>query len=383
VTAIKEAMLPKNDKGNDPNDQKADPDFLSKIKIETSLTQLTLLSATNRLSEMEANLKNDVYIFQDLALSGQITLFYGWPSTGKTIFFMRFITDAIRDDRVQAEKVIYVNADDSYKGLYTKTQIAAEYGFNMVSPAEAGISHQEILMLLGRVADENQAEGVVILLDTLKKFADMMSKRSQAELYLTLRKLIAKGGSVIIAGHANKHKDADGKLIYEGTSDTMNDIDCAYSMYRMSALEDEVQTIEFRREKDRGIVIPKVTYQFKKSQGIHYLEMVKSIVRLDSDDTDRLVEEERARELKEKFESELLFVTGLLRENSPMNQTAILKALKENKDLSGEITIRGLRNALSQLNEIAWTSKRGTKNAKTYTLIGQETSQYSRASKGE
>ena len=382
MTAIKEAMLPKNDEGNDPNDQKADPDFLSKIKPITALTELTLLSATNRLTEMEDNLKNDVYIFQDLALSGQITLFYGWPNTGKTIFFLRFIIDAIRDGRVNAEKIIYVNADDSYKGLYTKTHIAAEYGFKMVSPAEAGISHQDILILLDGIANENQAEGVVILLDTLKKFADMMSKRSQAELYLTLRKLIAKGGTVIIAGHANKHKDANEKLIYEGTSDTMNDIDCAYSMYRMSMPEDEVQVVEFRREKDRGDVIPKVTYQYKKSQGIYYLDMVKSIVRLDSDDADRLVQEERARELKERYESELLFVTSLLRENGPMNQTAILNALKENKDLSGEITIRGLRNALSQLNEIAWTSKHGTKNAKTYTLIGQEVSQYSRATRG-
>ena len=50
MTAIKEAMLPKNDEGNDPNDQKADPDFLSKIKPITALTELTLLSATNRLT---------------------------------------------------------------------------------------------------------------------------------------------------------------------------------------------------------------------------------------------------------------------------------------------------------------------------------------------
>jgi len=384
MTVIKEAILPRDELGSDSNDHRDDPEYLSKVEIVepvTALDALLKLSSTNRLNEIEANLKNDVYVFQDLALSGQITLFYGWPNTGKTIFFLRFITDAIRDGRVQADKVIYVNADDSYTGLFTKTKIAAEYGFNMVSPAEAGVSPQAILEHLENIAEANQADGIVILLDTLKKFADMMSKRSQAELYLTLRKLIAKGGTVIIAGHANKHKDAEGNLIYEGTSDTMNDIDCAYSMYRMSVPEDEVQVVEFRREKDRGDIIPKVTYQYQK--GIPYLDMVKSITCLDAEVADKLIQQERHRELKEKYEAELLFVTELLRVNNSINQTAILEALKEDTDISGEITIRSLRSALNQLNGIVWTSKRGKKNAKIYALIGYETSQYSRASKGE
>ncbi len=383
MSKILVATLPKTPDGNDPNDHRNDTGYLSKVEIKepvSALDSLLALSSTNRLTEMEANLKNDVYVFQDLALSGQITLFYGWPNTGKTIFFLRFITDAIRDGRIQAGKVVYVNADDSYKGLFTKTKVAAEYGFHMVSPAESGVSPQEILDRLENIAKANQADGIVILLDTLKKFADMMSKRSQADLYVILRKLIAKGGTVIIAGHANKHKDAEGNLIYEGTSDTMNDIDCAYSMYRMSKPDDEIQIVEFRREKDRGDVIPKVTYQYQK--GNHYLDMVKSITCLDAEVADKLIQQEHHRELKEKYEAELLFVTELLRVNSSINQTAILKALKEDTELSGEITIRSLRSALKQLDGITWTSKRGTKNARTYALIGQEACQYNRATRG-
>jgi len=386
MNSINDAVLPKTQEGNDPNDNRTDVNFLSKIEVNkpvSALSRLLELSSTNRLKEMEANLKNDVYIFQDLALSGQITLFYGWPNTGKTIFFLRFITDAIREGFIQPEKVIYVNADDSYKGLVTKSRIAAEYGFNMVSPAEAGKSPQDILNLLEAVAFENQAEGMVILLDTLKKFADMMNKQSQKELYLVLRKLIAKGGTVIIAGHANKHKDMDGNLVYEGTSDTMNDIDCAYAMYRISAPEDEIQTVEFRREKDRGDVIPKVTYQYQKSQGLHYLDMIKSIKCLDSDEANYLIRQEQQRDLKERYESELLFVTDLLKANGPMNQTDILGALKDDKELSGEITVRGLRSALKSLEGIVWMSKRGTKNAKTFQMIGFDAGQYSQVSGGE
>lgn len=385
MTVTKTAILPKDERGNDPNDFRGDLSYVEKIEIEkpvTALDSLLKLSSTNRLSEMEVNLKNDVYIFPDLALSGQISLFYGWPNTGKTIFFLRFITDAIREGRITSDKVIYVNADDSYKGLYTKTKIAAEYGFNMVSPAEVGVSHQNILDMLEGIAAENQADGIVVILDTLKKFADMMSKRSQSDLYLVLRKFIAKGGTVIIAGHANKHKDMEGKLVYEGTSDTMNDIDCAYSLYRMSSPEDEIQTVEFRREKDRGDVISKVTYQYRKSKGMHYMEMLNSITRLEDEDVEKLAKEAQRHQLEDRFESEIIFVTELLKANGTMNQTEIINALRTDSDFSGEITIRGIRKALKKMSGIAWISRRGEKNAKTYSLNGHESSKYRQASEG-
>ena len=143
---LKIGTLPKDEKGNDPNDHKDDKDYLEKIEMEpTALQRLLKLSATNRINEMEANLKNDVYIFPDIALSGQITLFYAWPNTGKTIFFLKFLRDAITQGLIQSEDVIYINADDSYQGLFAKTKLAKVYGFNMISPNEAGVTHQQIL----------------------------------------------------------------------------------------------------------------------------------------------------------------------------------------------------------------------------------------------
>ncbi len=127
---------------------------------------------------MEANMQNDTFIFPDLALSGQITLFYAWPNTGKTIFFLRFIRDAINERRVSGDDVFYINADDSYKGLVTKAKLAEEAGFAMISPSEANVKPQDILEMLAAISADNDAAGKVILLDTLKKFADMMSKRS-------------------------------------------------------------------------------------------------------------------------------------------------------------------------------------------------------------
>ena len=326
-------------------------------------------------------MQNDTFIFPDLALSGQITLFYAWPNTGKTIFFLRFIRDAISEGRLKGDDVIYINADDSYKGLYTKAQIAKKFGFRMISPSEAGVSSQDILTMLLEVSADDDAAGKVILLDTLKKFADMMSKRSQADLYETLRRFIAKGGTVIIAGHANKHKNADGNLIYEGTSDTMNDVDCVYSMYRMTDQQEENQIVEFRREKDRGDVIAKASFQYRKG-GLSYIDMLDSVSRIDDDEAQRVAAERRNQELMQDYETERGFVTALLREQGPLNQSAIKRALKENDDLSGEITKRRLTTALKQLTDICWTVKRGANYAKVYSLIGADASEYRMASSG-
>ncbi len=358
-------------------------DFLEKKELEpTALQRLLKLSVTNRINEMEANLKNDVYIFPDLALSGQITLFYAWPNTGKTIFFLKFLRDAITQGLIQSEDVIYINADDSYKGLLTKAKLARELGFNMISPQEAGVTHQQILENLDAISKDKEADNKVIIIDTLKKFADMMSKRSQADLYEVFRRFIAKGGTVIIAGHANKHK-ADGKLVYEGTSDTMNDVDCVYSIYRMSDPQDETQIVEFRREKDRGDVIPKVSYKYQKTRYIGYMNMLDSITRMDSSEVTQIATDTRNRELKEKYEAEILFVSGQLKEIGSMNQSALQTALKTDPDLSSEITARSLKTALKNLTDLVWTAKRGEKNALIYSLVGAEADQYRKVSRGE
>jgi len=74
---------------------------------------------------------------------------------------------------------------------------------------------------------------------------------------------------------------------------------------------------------------------------------------------------------------------ALLHEQGPLNQSAIVKALSIDKDLSGEITKRKLTTALKDLTNICWTVKRGANHAKVYNLMGVDAREYERASKGE
>lgn len=348
-----------------------------KPKALTAFQKLKSLSATTRLDEMNRNLENEFYVFDGMALDGQITLFYPKPNTGKTLIFLRLLIDAINAEKIDPANIMYINADDGYRGFVTKTEIAKEYGFEMISPAEAGIKAAEIISLLDEISQTDEAKGKVIILDTLKKFADMMSKRAQAELYEVLRRLIAKNATVIIAGHANKHLDAEGKLVYEGTSDTMNDIDCAYSMYLMTGPEGDV-VVEFRREKSRGDNIYKASYGYRRQEGMTYMNLVNSVFKLDDDAAEKATISGNKKMLCDKFESEILFITDALK-GGPLNQSSLLENLKglNGEGIASEISVRSLKSALQALTNVLWTTSRDkNNNANIYMLINSISANY-------
>ena len=70
----------------------------------------------------------------------------------------------------------------------------------------------------------------MLILDTLKKFTDIMDKRKETEFMKAAREFVLHGGSLILLAHVNKHADAEGRVVYSGTSDVVDDIDCAYTL---------------------------------------------------------------------------------------------------------------------------------------------------------
>ncbi|MBT5221774.1 MAG: ATP-binding protein [Gammaproteobacteria bacterium] len=355
----------------------------SQIQKQSSpLDVLQELSMTNRLDEMETNLSNEVYIFKGMALSGQITLFYAKPNTGKTLLFIKFLIDAIKSKQINASDIFYINADDHYRGLLTKTKIADKYGFHMISPSNVGMEPSKLIQTLSDLAKTSDAQGKIIILDTLKKFANMMNKNSQSSLYNVLRNLIAKDATIIIAGHANKHPDADGNLVYEGTSDTHNDIDCMYSINQLSNNGNDF-TVEFRNEKARGDVISLVSYGYTKKSGGSYCDILDSVHELDIEQEFHSKKESKNAELKARYESERLFVLDLLKAGS-MNHSQILAEFGSDKyEITKEFSRAKLSTALKELNGIDWEISRGEKNAKMYAIKGTRAMSYKVAKNNE
>lgn len=295
-------------------------------------SMLAALSVTKKLTEMEAMAMNTNYIFKDLCQNGTMSLFYASPNTGKTLLFLWLLIEAIKDGRADAQKIFYINADDNFMGLLEKGRIAEKYGFNMISPQQAGKSPDEVVGLLVRLARGGDAEGVLIVLDTLKKFTDMLNKRANAELFQSLREVTTAGGTVIIAGHANKNPDANGDLVYEGTGDIKADVDNMFSIYALNDRSEGEQVIEVRCEKDRGKVKQRESFRYKKSPTIEYHELVASIERVSNAEATTARRAANDAKTLAKYEDENDFIIACLKDREPLTQSDLVKAREQQKD---------------------------------------------------
>lgn len=333
---------------------------------QSPLARLRALSTTNRLDEMIKNMRNEIFIIMGLVLSGQITLFFGKPNSGKTLFVLRWLINAVKSGLLKGENIFYLNADDNYKGLFTKTKIANQFNISMISPAESGTSTDEILALLGSIADSDEAKDMVIIIDTVKKFTNVMHKGKQNEFFTGLRRVVAKGGTVILLGHANKHSDADGNLIYEGTSDILNDIDAAYSLNIIE--RDDIKTIiEFRCEKSRGNNIQRVSYGYNKTEGGSYQDLLNSVYALDDVAVTTSHEEMNKRKILEQYALVLPFFNEVLKNHS-LNQSEIMSMHGYGEF---EFSKRQLSKSLTALDGIHLKSSKdfSGNNSTNYSLI--------------
>jgi hypothetical protein len=85
----------------------------------------------------------------------------------------------------------------------------------------------------------------------------------------------------------------------------MNDVDCAFSIYQMSNTESDQKVVEFRREKDRGDVVAKISYSYIKRHGGHYLDIIDSVERVGYEDAERISRDAEITQYRRDFESEI------------------------------------------------------------------------------
>jgi hypothetical protein len=81
---------------------------------------------------------------------------------------------------------------------------------------------------------------VVFIIDTIKKFVDMLDKRVAKEFLRLLRTLTVKGATVCCLGHTNKYADVNGLTVFEGTVDFRNDVD---ELIYLDALKNELTNV--------------------------------------------------------------------------------------------------------------------------------------------
>jgi hypothetical protein len=153
--------------------------------------------------------------------------------------------------------------------------------------------------ILFEMVENDMASGKVLILDTLKKFTDIMDKRATTKFGGGIRQFVSKGGSVIMLAHVNKHNDAEGNVVYSGTSDIVDDADCCYTLQIVEETADD-KVIEFTNFKDRGDVTKKALFTYSNVEGIKYGDLLDSIYELDAGESKRIAGQNATRAKLEK-----------------------------------------------------------------------------------
>jgi hypothetical protein len=237
-------------------------------------------SLTGISDEVEKNVVEAVPILGQIALMGQATIIYAAPNTGKTLITLGLLFESIKLGLVEPSMVYYLNMDDTSKGLAEKLIMAEEYGFNMLSGGYKDFTAKESLTIITSMIEDNKAQGVVIILDTLKKFVNLMDKSRASGFTSIIRQFVVKGGTLIALAHTNKNPGLNGKLVYGGTSDIVDDCDCAYILTTISK-EGSEKVIEFENIKRRGNVVDTAAYRYCIGQNASYAEILMSVEAVD------------------------------------------------------------------------------------------------------
>ena len=253
-------------------------------------------------SIMRKNLLAEAYVLGRIAQRGQHTVFYSKPNGGKTLLTIHMLIEAIKAGQIDPDCVHYINVDDNARGFLTKLEIAEQYGFNMMREDERGFKCNDLPKYIDRIIADDTARGQILILDTVKKFTDLMDKKKSSDFGHVVRRFVMAGGTVISLGHVNKHKNAAGRSVAAGTTDLTDDADAKYLLEVMAG-PDNWFTTTFDASvaaegKTRGGNDLVVSYKYQRIPGREdYAGLLASVTRVGS------AEAKAAREVSEKLES--------------------------------------------------------------------------------
>jgi phage/plasmid primase-like uncharacterized protein len=335
---------------------------------ENKIGGLETFSLFGRSKDMEKELKESVFVLDKIALLGQSTVLYAPPNTGKTLLALWLLMDSIKTGRIKGEDLFYINADDTFEGLVYKLKIAEQYGFHMIAPGYQEFKPELLVTSLTAMVEAEKSNGKIVVLDTVKKFTDIMSKRDGKEFGLVIRNFVSKGGTVIGNAHTNKNRDGERKLVYAGTTDIMEDSDCAYIIDRLEETETRRKVV-FENTKNRGPVSLKIIFEYDHRPGTPYHDRLDSIREIPLDEHKKI---ELKNKLKARFEKNREAVDAIVEAllEGTNKKTQLIKAAAEKSDLTSGTIKKALREHTgNNIDDFQfWRLNIGNKNSNIYHL---------------
>ena len=232
--------------------------------------------------ELECKAADTKPLLGPFVMQGQATMIYAAPNTGKTLIVLKLCLAAIEDMKIDPSNLYYVNADDSSKGLAEKVRLFDEVGANMLAPGFKDFRTDQLVGLLTQMIEEGSARGTCVIIDTLKKFTDLMDKKRSSEFAQVCRRYVMAAGTIVALGHTAKNPNADGTPRYQGTTDILEDFDAVYVGQPMTSKTDaDVKGAKFDRVKCRADSPGTVAYAYAGTKGISYAQKLASVMLVD------------------------------------------------------------------------------------------------------
>jgi hypothetical protein len=154
-------------------------------------------------------------------------------------------------------QVVYVHADTNPADAKRMRELALARGVRYLTPdLKVGKGMPDVVEEVERLAaSDTDLRGWVFIFDTLKKMTNVINKGALRELLALLRKLSARGMTVIVLAHTNKYKNAEGEYQFEGTNDLLADVDELIYFEPLKNPDGSI-TVSTRKEKSRATIVP-------------------------------------------------------------------------------------------------------------------------------
>lgn len=191
-----------------------------KRRPKTIIENLLELQTTDELIK---NIEDAKHIFEKLIVSGSLTVIVAEPNGGKTTVMMHIAEQL----SLSGYEVIYINVDASGAQIKDFHNRSKKSGFVIIAPdLHADQSAETVKDQIKKLSESNEdISNNVFILDTLKKFSNLLNKSDAKDFMKILRRLTARGATIIALGHTNKYLDQNKNPIYEGVGDIKNDCD--------------------------------------------------------------------------------------------------------------------------------------------------------------
>jgi len=314
--------------------------------------------------ELRKMMVNSVPILGDFILKGQLSFIYGPPNSGKSLLIMHLLRNA-------PEPIVYLNADDNINEAVYKTEIAQRYNHKMIVCGSKNENDPYIVLKKMEMVLERNSKyykDKIIIIDTVKKFVDVMSKKETRHFLQLMRKITLSGGTVVLLGHTNKITPQTKELVFEGVGDFMSDMDCTYELKTIVDSDIQEATLTLTNKKMRGSVPPSVAYTYNSSKDIQsFKERMDTLTPLREEDLKMRKLKLQRTILLHHYDDLYPLITDFLSENPKSSQSSIIQYLKKHGDCKS--SEKEIRTCLTKLSGIAWEYQYNKKNNNTKEFL--------------